>query len=327
VFERYGVSGPAEAAYRVLVRNPAAGVPELAAELALPAERVPALLAELTDLGLRAATPDAAIVPPERVVELLIAREEAALERRRRALAELREDADGVVAEFVDGRRRLLGALVEEVRGPDAVRSRLYQLSRDTKVSAWTLNPGPALPEVIIEASVAMDAQARSAGVRSRSVFSVGAVAQESMARYLADVVAAGDTVRVHPDPPLRMLLIDGEVAVIPLDAEDHTRGAYVLHGPDLVAPLAVLFELVWSAAEDLDPVAPRHTDAEGARLRQVVALLAGGHKDEAIARRLGVSVRTTRRLISLAVERLGAESRFQAGVLAVRHGWLPDPG
>jgi DNA-binding NarL/FixJ family response regulator len=41
------------------------------------------------------------------------------------------------------------------------------------------------------------------------------------------------------------------------------------------------------------------------------------------MARKLGISERTVRRLVSDLTERLGATSRFQAGVCAVRLGWL----
>ncbi|MGW2995319.1 helix-turn-helix domain-containing protein, partial [Streptomyces sp. NPDC001193] len=52
--------------------------------------------------------------------------------------------------------------------------------------------------------------------------------------------------------------------------------------------------------------------------------LLAEGHTDEGIAKRLGVSHRTARRIATVLMERLGARSRFEAGVRAVRCGWLP---
>ncbi|WP_223268058.1 helix-turn-helix domain-containing protein [Streptosporangium nondiastaticum] len=54
------------------------------------------------------------------------------------------------------------------------------------------------------------------------------------------------------------------------------------------------------------------------------VRLLAEGRTDEAIAKRLGVSRRTARRIATGLMERLGARSRFQVGVLAVQAGWLP---
>ncbi|MCP9963343.1 LuxR C-terminal-related transcriptional regulator [Streptomyces somaliensis] len=54
-----------------------------------------------------------------------------------------------------------------------------------------------------------------------------------------------------------------------------------------------------------------------------MLTLLAAGAKDEAIARRLGCSERTLRRLLASLVAKLGADSRFAAGVQAVRLGLL----
>ncbi|ADP82749.1 LuxR C-terminal-related transcriptional regulator [Pseudofrankia inefficax] len=54
-----------------------------------------------------------------------------------------------------------------------------------------------------------------------------------------------------------------------------------------------------------------------------LLALLADGLKDEAVARALGVSVRTVRRMVAELMHRLDARSRFQAALLAQRKGWL----
>ena len=48
-----------------------------------------------------------------------------------------------------------------------------------------------------------------------------------------------------------------------------------------------------------------------------ILGLLADGEKDEAIARRLSISVRTCRRHIAEYMAQVGATSRFQAGVIA----------
>ena len=56
---------------------------------------------------------------------------------------------------------------------------------------------------------------------------------------------------------------------------------------------------------------------------RLLLGQLAGGAKDEQIARALGLSVRTVRRRVADLLDELGADSRFQAGVEAVRRGWM----
>jgi DNA-binding NarL/FixJ family response regulator len=54
-----------------------------------------------------------------------------------------------------------------------------------------------------------------------------------------------------------------------------------------------------------------------------VLQLLTTGLKDEAIARQLGTSMRTTRRRIASLLATLGVATRFQAGVEAARRGLL----
>jgi DNA-binding NarL/FixJ family response regulator len=62
-------------------------------------------------------------------------------------------------------------------------------------------------------------------------------------------------------------------------------------------------------------------------RERQLLRLLTAGYTDESAAVRLGISVRTVRRTVSGIMDRLGARSRFQAGVKAADRGWLLDVG
>lgn len=58
-------------------------------------------------------------------------------------------------------------------------------------------------------------------------------------------------------------------------------------------------------------------------RERETLVLLAEGLTDDGISRRTGLSVRTSRRTIAHLMDRLGARSRFQAGVEAARRHWI----
>jgi DNA-binding NarL/FixJ family response regulator len=61
------------------------------------------------------------------------------------------------------------------------------------------------------------------------------------------------------------------------------------------------------------------------AREKELLSLLSSGSTDESAAARLGVSVRTVRRMVADIMNRLGARSRFQAGVKAADRGWLME--
>lgn len=70
------------------------------------------------------------------------------------------------------------------------------------------------------------------------------------------------------------------------------------------------------AAAARLGATAPA-AQPISAREWQVLQLLAQGCTDEAAARSLGVSLRTVRRVTAELMEKLGAKSRFQAGLKA----------
>jgi DNA-binding NarL/FixJ family response regulator len=71
--------------------------------------------------------------------------------------------------------------------------------------------------------------------------------------------------------------------------------------------------------AEDVDDVDLEPTDAT----RHLLRLMRTGAIDEAIARELGVSVRTVHRRITRLQNLLGVRSRFQLGVIARERDWV----
>ncbi|MFE0464551.1 LuxR C-terminal-related transcriptional regulator [Kitasatospora sp. NPDC058965] len=56
---------------------------------------------------------------------------------------------------------------------------------------------------------------------------------------------------------------------------------------------------------------------------QELLTLLAQGLTDEAVAKRLEVSVRTERRMVAAVMRRLEAVGRFQAGAEAARRLWI----
>ena len=69
----------------------------------------------------------------------------------------------------------------------------------------------------------------------------------------------------------------------------------------------------------------PPRRDGNGlsATERELLELLSRGLTDEAAGRKLGVSLRTVRRMMADLTTRLGATSRFQAGYLTAKRGIL----
>jgi len=59
---------------------------------------------------------------------------------------------------------------------------------------------------------------------------------------------------------------------------------------------------------------------------RRLLALLAAGVPDAIIGRQLGISPNTVQRRIHALMARLGAATRFQAGLHTALHGWINTP-
>lgn len=162
-------------------------------------------------------------------------------------------------------------------------------------------------------------AEAVASGRRSRAVLPVRAVAEApSMVARRTDI---GEEIRVVPEVPTRLAVIGDAFAMLAEPLGYAAAPRTVVRQRALVEALTLLFEQVWDRAAPL-------TDGEFApsaehQRRFLLEQLAAGAQDEQIARRLSVSLRTVRRRVAELLAELGAESRFQAGVEAVRRGWL----
>jgi DNA-binding NarL/FixJ family response regulator len=134
------------------------------------------------------------------------------------------------------------------------------------------------------------------------------------LARRCADPVPPGAHVRAVAEVPTEARIIDGSVVVLPAG---ESGGTAVFRLPGVVVTAAGLFERLWSASGPPDGL--------GNRERELLSMLSAGSTDESAAVRLGVSVRTVRRMVAGLMDRLGARSRFQAGARAAGRGWLSE--
>ncbi|WP_082114976.1 helix-turn-helix transcriptional regulator [Lentzea aerocolonigenes] len=125
------------------------------------------------------------------------------------------------------------------------------------------------------------------------------------------DFLRGHDQVRVCAGLPTGLVLCDG-TAVVP--------GPATVTAPETVALLKAWFDHLWAGAMSADA---RAVEGLTEQERTILRLLAGGVTDDAAAARIGTSARSVRRVMAGVMGRLGARSRFQAGQLAARRGWL----
>jgi hypothetical protein len=131
---------------------------------------------------------------------------------------------------------------------------------------------------------------------------------------------AIGEQIRVVPEVPTRLAVI-GNRAMVPDPPGLSAERRLVVRQPGLVEMLVNYFEALWERAVAVPALDRGHVTADLHHL--LLAQLAQGARDEQIARTLGISLRTVRRRVAAMMVDLGVDSRFQAGVEAVRRGWI----
>ncbi|MFI0929307.1 LuxR C-terminal-related transcriptional regulator [Streptomyces sp. NPDC021012] len=323
-----GLDQKTESVYRAMLAYPGDGVVAIGTRIGFAEEDVRGALDRLSEIGLVRSSYDfpgtLRAVSPDVGLELLLARQQAELLAQQQRVEESRAAAAQLIAEYTQLRPQTAESGVEHLIGLDEIRDRLASLHRQVREEVMIFAPEGAQSQENLEASKPLDVALLERGVRMRTVYLDSIRNSPHTMAYAEWLGTLGRQARTVPTLPVRLIIIDRTTAVMPVSSDDSAAGAVVISGQGTVTALCALFETVWEGAKPLgEPVTEEDgelTDTEATTLR----LLASGLTDEAIAKRLGVSHRTARRTATVLMERLGARSRFEAGVRAVQRGWLP---
>ncbi|WP_420706191.1 helix-turn-helix transcriptional regulator [Streptomyces sp. 351MFTsu5.1] len=160
-------------------------------------------------------------------------------------------------------------------------------------------------------------------GVRIRTLYQHVARYSPERLAYMEQFADGKVEYRTIDELVERLIICDETVAFIPV--RDDRQVALELRHPGLVGYLVKVFEFMWSRAVPLSAGAPYETAPDGITDIQhsIAKLLVEGHVDEAIARRLGMNVRTCRAHIAKLATALGSGSRAQLGFLIAQSGIL----
>jgi hypothetical protein len=216
---------------------------------------------------------------------------------------------------------------VQIVRGASAVSLLSYGAAASVRAETFSLEPW----EQHIPEAERLIGDHLGLGLARRGVNQRVVIAQSPQTRSdpqnLLELARMGHPARYNPAIPLRVLVFDRHQAFIAIDPNNTLAGAYVTTDPDVVGLACQVFHDVWQDAT-LPSAEPTNTSPlPGQHLvDQVLAGLAAGATDEAIARRLGVSARTVRRAIADLHRRYGTTSRFQLALVLAGVGGVPVP-
>jgi len=331
VLDILGLDEAAFAVYRQLLHAPGIRDVELATELELEPDAVAAAIGTLKRLSLvRTCWDDAeGLLPanPRTGLAALLTEQETRLLEQRRLVEEVRGSVESLTAEYSRWQANASRGEVEFLETAD-IAPRAVELAGTSgrEVVSFRLVDRA---EGTFEAARLVDAAALDRGLLLRGLYLTSVGNSPATRAHLHAVARRGAEVRTVPVLPARMEIFDGATALLPADSVDFSRGALLLRGGSVLAALAHLFELMWATAAPLDGPAPERAYPAGAEAdvssteRAVLVLLAQGMTDEAVARKLGVSLRTVRRITAGLMKRLGTQSRFAAGVRVAELGLL----
>lgn len=314
-----GVTELEERIYRALLRQPRATLTELTSAVRRSAAITRRALDRLESAGLisRQGKPTRFIpTAPDMAIEALIMRRREELERCRIAAADLLRQYRHAAHRSAD--------VVELIAGREACLQRYIQVLTSANTEVLMFDKPPYLGP--LDNPLELEVLAR--GINWRAIYAPEALDQPDRLAQLDVWKAAGEQARVCANVPLKLLLVDRRVALLPLtaDSQGAENTAILVHPSSLLTTLGLLFDMLWVQSLSLAS-ADGHDHAPPDGLpdldRSLLQLLTVGVKDQAIARQLGVSLRTVRRRTANLMSEAGVTSRFQLGVAASRRGWI----
>ncbi|WP_051265745.1 helix-turn-helix transcriptional regulator [Nakamurella lactea] len=325
--ETLGLTPAEVVAYRRLVDRPPMTVAEFAD--GLPGEpAVQELLAGLTAKGLATTwagvpTRYAAVAPDVALDNLANAREEE-IAKARIAAGELARRWSRV-GRSVDPRE-----LIEIVVGREATLQRAEQIQRTATDEVLIFDKPPYASSGLGNAT---ELQLLTSGSTSfRCLYDRAALDLPGNYTRIQELVVAGESARVAPTVPLKMVMGDNRIALLPLETAPESIGvAAAIHPSALLDSLRALFEVLWQQAAPLRFTSTRPAGAGPASTvpeslspmdQDVIQLLAAGLTDKAIGRQLGIGERTVQRRVKVMMQAYGVTNRLQLGMRLAGTGW-----
>jgi DNA-binding CsgD family transcriptional regulator len=317
VLDGLGLSSDQEILYVTLIDVPSATRAELR-ELCPGARVAPALVAlERAGLVSRlAGTPVRySAAPPTAALELLARSREQELARARMAVS-------GLSSRYRQARMTAQAQeVVEVVTTREATVRRWEQLQRSARREVRSFDR----PPYVSTDDNQVEREMLGAGVAYRAVYHPAGFAVPGRPAAVRSMIAAGEQARVTESVPVKMFIADDQLGLLPLETAGGADASLLIHASSMLDTLIALFDLVWERAVAI------HADGEllspgqgpGEDESALLGLLAAGLTDGAIARHLGTHQRTVQRRVRELLDRLGAGTRFQAGLQAARRGWL----
>ncbi|MEU3843414.1 helix-turn-helix transcriptional regulator [Streptomyces sp. NPDC028635] len=260
-------------------------------------------------------------VPPALALAQRLLPIEREIAERRRWAIELSDAFEPFMA--LNGQMASATHSITVLEGSDRINAALDLATAQCQAEMLTVQPSNRFTERTIRQGLDRDTALVDRGVRIRTLYQHTVRFNLEQLAYVGQLANGKVEYRTIDELVERLIICDESVAFIP--ARDDQQVALELRNPALVRYLIKVFEFMWNRAVALSAGAPYETAPDGITEIQhsIAKLLVEGHVDEAIARRLGMNVRTCRAHIAKLAAALGSGSRAQLGFLIAQSGIL----
>ncbi|MFJ7591003.1 LuxR C-terminal-related transcriptional regulator [Streptomyces sp. NPDC097617] len=302
---------------------------QIAEQLSLTPQEIARVEQVLTGVRLLQSMPGdpCALTPvtPDVAAASLVAPAERHIRDLQQAVTDVRAKLLSLTPLYFEGRRvRNRLEAFDVITDVSRIQSMLNHLTQNCKTELLTVQPGGARPAYALASARESALTTLSRGVAIRTIYQHTARNDLPTRSYVREVTEQGAEIRTADEVIDRLIIYDREVAFLPeRSAGERIPGAAIVREPTLVAFLCSVFEYLWDGASPYVVESQRSPASSDELKWSIIRLMTKGYKDEMVARRLGMSVRTCRRHIAEITEELEATSRFQAGYNAARQEML----
>lgn len=311
--------------YRHVLLAPESSVTDCAAALDTTDDEIDKAVSRLTALGLLRVQDDERLtaVSPLLAEATVLGAEDLELSARRAALEQRRDAIRQLVPSWNSTLSQVDHEGVVEVVSEKGMANVLMHYADTCRDELLSIAPGRMAATRIDGRTRVANVYSSRRGIKTRAIYQHVALRDRATRSYLNELAQNGAKIRLTPSVPGRGLVVDRSVALLPVSIDSGGQGLAIVRDRYVVAWVVATFEQLWAEAAPLEDVINKdHDETELDQTRAaILRLMAEGEKDEAISRRLSISVRTCRRHIADYMAQVGALSRFQAGVIAARAG------
>ncbi|WP_151772140.1 helix-turn-helix transcriptional regulator [Streptomyces abyssomicinicus] len=324
MLESLGLDELAHTIYRFALTRSGCGIEDLLSGIDAPEKDVRRGADRLVQLSLLRPL-SGKLIPtrPPIALRTLLQRQQAEVMRQQQEFASVKAAVDRLSEEYEDAQTVGTPAGWEVLDTEAAVHARMERLAGLATVECAAMLPAEVNGAEAVQARRPLDQHLLERGVSVWNIYQESIYNDRTGVAHARWLSANGARIGTVPTLPLWVVLYDRRSALLPVDPKDPAAGAVQVTGAGFLAGLAALFEQMCQSMKPLDascgPAADQPTPME----RELLRLMGQGLTDEAVCRKLGVGLRTARRMIAELMDRLGARSRFEAGANAVDRGWL----